>query len=139
MMAPCDRTPWSKPSSSWRSADLEPELLTGPQARRRLAPYAKAEKLVAFGVTTMSRRVNDAATVAKATGTSMGKAKGVVATGKVLASSGELTSALRHGRISLDQAAVIASAEESAPGAAADLVRVAKEQNFHVLRDKARR
>jgi 5-methylcytosine-specific restriction endonuclease McrA len=121
------------------NADLEPELLSGAQARGKLALYAKAERLVAFGFAALSRRVDDAATVAKATGTSMGKAKAVVATGKVMADSGELTTALQHGRISLDQAAVIASAEDSAPGAAADLVKVAREQNFHALRDEARR
>ncbi len=38
-------------SSSWRrrNADLEPELLIAPAARRMLAAYAKAEKLAAYG------------------------------------------------------------------------------------------
>ncbi len=44
-----------------------------------------------------------------------------------------------RGDISLHQAHEIATAEESAPGAAKELVAVAQEQPFHVLRDKARK
>ncbi|MQB00093.1 MAG: hypothetical protein GEU78_07325 [Actinobacteria bacterium] len=121
------------------NAGLEPELLTAAQARKALATYARAQKLVAFGIASVSRKVDDADAVAKTTGTSVGKAKAVVATGQVMAWSGELTSALQHGRISLDQAAVIALAVESAPGAAKDLLTVAKEQNFRALKDEARR
>src|SRR5918995_2311747 len=121
------------------NADLEPELLTVAQARKVLAVYAKARKLVDYGVTATSRRVDDAEVVARTAGTSMSTAKAVVATGKVMGTSGELTSALQHGRISLDQAAVIAAAEDSAPGVAGELLKVAKTQNFHSLKDEALR
>jgi hypothetical protein len=121
------------------NADLEPELLSAPVARKLLAAYARAEKLAAFGVAALSRKLADATELARVTGTSMGKAKGVVTTGKVLATSPELSGALQHGDISLDQAGEIAAAEDSAPGAAAELVAVAQEEPFHVLRDKARK
>lgn len=62
-----------------------------------------AEKLVAYGIAALARRL-DEAEVARATGSSMGKAKGVVATGKAMADSTDLTTALQQGDISLDQA-----------------------------------
>jgi 5-methylcytosine-specific restriction endonuclease McrA len=121
------------------NADLEPELLAAERAQELLASYARAERLAAYGVATLSRKLDDVSALAQATGTSLGKAKAVVATGKVLAGSEELSSAFKHAEISLDQAAQIASAEESAPGAATELVAVAKTESFHSLRDKARK
>lgn len=121
------------------NADLEPELMTVPEARERLRIYAQVRRLADFGVAALAAKVESAAEVARVTGTSMGKAKDTVATGKVLGSSGELSSALKHGDVSLDQACEIARAEESSPGAATDLLTVAKEESFHVLRDKARK
>jgi 5-methylcytosine-specific restriction endonuclease McrA len=94
---------------------------------------------VAFGIASLSRKLDDASSVARMTGTSVGKARAVVATGKVLASSPELGAALQHGDISPDQAAQIASAEESAPGAAKQLVPIAQHKSFHELKDEGRR
>ena len=121
------------------NADLEPELLSAPAARRLMAAYARAGKLAAFGVAALSRKLDDALELATITGTSVGKARAIVATGKVLGTSGELSAALEHGDVSLDQATEIASAEQSAPGVAAELAGVARTQPFHVLRDKARK
>ncbi|MDQ4095598.1 MAG: hypothetical protein M3174_05260, partial [Actinomycetota bacterium] len=121
------------------NAGLQPELLTSDAAKDLMARYARAEKLAAFGVTALSRKVAEPAQVARVTGTSLGKAKAVVTTGKVAAQSEDLSSALQHGEISLDQATAIAAAEESAPGSARALVAVAQEQPFHVLREKARK
>lgn len=64
------------------NAKLQPELLAAPDARRWLALYARAEKLSSFGVAALSRKVADASEVAKVAGTSMGKAKAVVETGR---------------------------------------------------------
>ena len=119
------------------NADLEPELMTVTQAKERLATYARAQRLVAYGVAALARRVDDAGEVARATGTSMGRAKDTVATGKVMSDSGVLGEALKGGEVSLEQATEIARAEASAPGSAEELVSVAKEGSFHVLRDKA--
>ena len=121
------------------NASLEPELLNLEHARQVLALYARVVKLGQFGVAAVARRVDNTEQVARATGSSIGKAKAVVATGKVMQQSDELSMALQQGEVSLDQAATIASAEESAPGAAAELVRVAKEESFCVLKDKARK
>jgi hypothetical protein len=56
-----------------------------------------------------------------------------------MSESDDLSAAMQHGRISLDQAAEIATTEESAPGVAAELVAVAQKEAFHVLKDKARK
>ena len=121
------------------NASLQPELLASEAARRLMARYAHAEKLAAFGVTALTRKVAEPSQVARVTGTSLGKAKAVVTTGKVAASSEDLCSALQHGEISLDQATEITQAEESAPGSARALVEVAQKESFHVLKDKARK
>lgn len=121
------------------NADLQPELLAAADARKMLASYARARRLIDFGIAGLSRKVNDVSEVAKATGTSTGRAKTVVSTGKVMAQSADLTSALQQGDISLEQAGEIASAEESCPGAAKSLVAVAQRESFHVLREKARK
>ena len=121
------------------NADLEPELLTAATARKLLESYARAEKLAAFGLAALARKLDDVSEMARVTGTSLGKAKAVVTTGKVMVSAGELGAALQQGHISLDQAAEIARAEESCPGAAKELVAVAATEPMHVLRDQARK
>ena len=86
------------------NADLEPELLTSQAARNRLAAYARAEKLAAFGRTVISRKIDDADVLARATGTSVGKAKQVVETAKALKDAEVVAEAFAGGVISLDQA-----------------------------------
>jgi hypothetical protein len=120
------------------NASLEPELLPAQDAREILQSYARAEKLAAFGVAALARRI-DASEVARATGTSLGKAKDIVATGEAAGIAPELGEALRHGEVSLEQAAEIAGAERSAPGSTEHLLSVARREAFHVLREKARK
>lgn len=120
------------------NTDLEPELLTGAQKREALELYARVEKMGAFGLTTLGAAVKDPAAVSKVAGTSMGKARKIVATGQTVAGSGELASAMRAGAISLDQATAIAPAVDTVPEAAAELVDVARSEAFHVLKDRAR-
>ena len=108
------------------------------QAREAMTIYAQVAKLGEFGVAALARRVDDAAQVAKTAGTSIGKAKAVVQTGKVLGESTDLSLAMQQGNVLLDQASEIASAEQSAPGAAKGLLKVAAEESFHALKDKAR-
>jgi hypothetical protein len=121
------------------NANLEPELLSSGAARRMLETYARAQKLAAFGVAALARKLDDASELAWVTGTSVGRAKETVATGKVLGGSEPLGDALKHGDISLDQASEIAKAEESAPGVATELLGVAQKDSFHVLRERARK
>ncbi|MDP9235680.1 MAG: HNH endonuclease, partial [Actinomycetota bacterium] len=54
-----------------------------------------------------------------------------------LCDSEELKNALCRGELSIEQAAAIASAEGSSPGAATELLAVAREQPLHALREKA--
>jgi hypothetical protein len=69
----------------------------------------------------------------------VGEASDAIATGKVLRDCAPMDQALAHGDISLDQASEIGKAEQSAPGSAMDLLAVANEESFSVLRHKARR
>ncbi len=121
------------------NADLDPELISIPEAKRQLESYAKAQRLGAYGVAALARKIDDAERLAKITGTSIGKARETVATSKTLGDSRDLSTAFQMGTISLDQATEIAKAEASAPGSAKELLRIAKKESFHVLRDEARR
>ena len=107
--------------------------------RQLLEVYARAQRLAAFGVAALTRKIDDAAEVARVTQTSIGAAKDAVDTGRTLASNSELDQAFRSGALSLDQASEIAKAERSAPGSASALVDVAASRPFHVLREKARK
>lgn len=120
------------------NADLEPDLMSQDEVEHAFELYSRAEHLVAYGKAMLARRM-DEAKVARLAGTSIGKAKAVVATGNAMESSPELSQALQHGDVSLDQAVEIASAVQSAPGAAKELLKVAQAGAFHVLRDEARR
>ena len=120
------------------NSGLEPELVSVPDAKTCTALYAKLNRLSSFGVTAFAHK-QDAADLARVTGTSMGKAKDMAATSEVLASSRPLDSALRKGEVSLDQATEIARAEEASPGSAKELLKIAKTESFHVLKDEARR
>jgi hypothetical protein len=121
------------------NADLEPELMTAAAAREALARYARIEKLASYGETALSRKVDDAATIARMTGTSMGKAKETVETAKRLRDAEEVGAALQTGEISFEQAVEIAKTEQSRPGSAQELIDTAKKEPFHVLRDESRR
>jgi HNH endonuclease len=121
------------------NAQLEPEVLPAPLARRLMAGYARVEKLAAYGVTALSRKLDDASQLARLTGSTVGQAHDVVNTGKTLGESKELRDALCRGEVSFEQASAIASAERSSRGAATELLTVAREQPLHVLREKARK
>ena len=120
------------------NSGLEPDLVSEPDSKTCVRLYARLNRLSAFGVTAFARR-QDAARLAQLTGTSMGKAKELAATSEVLGSSRPLDSALRRGEVSIDQANEIARAEEASPGSAKDLLKIAKNESFHVLKDEARR
>src|SRR5687768_6027746 len=88
------------------NANLQPELLSAERARELMAAYSKAEKLVAFGIAALSRKLNEEE-VARVTGSSVARAKTVIETGRVMAACEELSSAMQPGDVSLDQAAAI--------------------------------
>ena len=121
------------------NANLQPELLTIAGARERLEVYARAGKLIDYGIAALAARIDDATSLARATGTSVPQATDTIATGKALHDSASLADALKHGDISLDQASEIGKAEASSPGSATELLPVAAKESFSVLRHKARR
>ena len=121
------------------TAGLEPELLDSATARVVLARYARVCKLGDFGVAAVARKVDDATTVARATGTPLGHAKATVELGCNLKAAPELANALRTGAVSAEQAKEIASAEASVPGVVEELVAVANDEPFHAFRGRARR
>jgi 5-methylcytosine-specific restriction endonuclease McrA len=121
------------------NADLEPELTSVPEAKEGLEVYARLQRLAGYGIAALAGRIDNAASLAQVTRTSIGQAKDTVATGKVLKEAPELGVSLQQGDISLEQATEIARAEESAPGSAAGLLEVAQEQPFHVLRERSRK
>jgi 5-methylcytosine-specific restriction endonuclease McrA len=120
------------------NAGLDVDLVPADTVRDLLAAYARAEKLAAYGRTALARKL-DATEVARATGTSVGKAKATVETAKALCESDNVSDAFRAGDISLDQASEIAKAEEAVPGVASQLLEVADKESFSVLREKARK
>ena len=79
------------------NARLRPDELTRPQARSLIEAYGRIVKLGGFGVASLSPGVADPAAVARASGSSIPKARDAVATGTTIGSSPELDAALRQG------------------------------------------
>ena len=121
------------------NAELEPELLDSSSAREVLEIYARARRLVDYGVAAVSRKVDDDAAVSRAAGVPVGQAKATIELGRNLKAAPELGAALASGAVSAEQAREIASAEASVPGIAEELVAVANSEPFHVFKDKARK
>ncbi|HWL65946.1 MAG TPA: hypothetical protein VNP73_08230, partial [Actinomycetota bacterium] len=92
------------------NAGLEPELMPARDTQTVLkkCARARARALLDFTIASLSRKQDDPERLARVTGTSIGKAKETVATGKAIADSGELSMALQQGQVSLDQASEIA-------------------------------
>ncbi|MCA1831800.1 MAG: hypothetical protein LC750_03510 [Actinobacteria bacterium] len=121
------------------NATLEPAALTADERREALRAYAQAQRLASFGVTALARAARDEAELARTTGTSVGEAKTTLETAKVIEEAPELRAAMRQGEVSLPQAAEIAKAEAAAPGAARELVPLARMSSFQVLKEQARK
>ena len=119
--------------------DLEPEVLDAHAVRELLSRYAKAKKLVSYGETMLAAKLDDTAAVARATGSSLGKAKAAVDTGNSLKGADHVREAFKSGEISLDQASEIAKAEQASPGSSTKLLKVAQEDSFQALREKSRK
>jgi len=108
------------------------------ETEQLLAWYARAERLAAFGTAALSARLGDAAKLARVAGTSVGQARRVIDTGRAVAGSAVLTEAMQCGAVSVAQADVIARTAVVAPGAVEELVAVARDESFQVLKDQAR-
>lgn len=121
------------------NARLRPDELSRPDSRAILDAYSKAQKLCGFGMAALAPSVDDPTVVARTTGTSVGRAREVLSTGAVLKGAPALGEALQKGKVSLDQAAEIARAEEASPGCSRELLKVARDDSFQVLKDRARK
>src|SRR5688500_2696930 len=121
------------------TAGIEPELFDSSSARAMLERFDRVRRLGDYGVAAFARKVDDAAVVSRATGTSVGQAKATVALGKDLKAAPELGAALAAGVVSAEQAKEIASAEASVRGITEELVKTAASEPFHVFKDKARK
>jgi hypothetical protein len=117
---------------------FRPDLVDRASAARLVSVFAQGEKACAAGTALLARLVGDAAALARTTGTSVGKARAVIGLSQCLRDTPDLYRAVRDATVSLDQATEIAKAETAAPGSAADLIGVAREQPYHVLREQAR-
>ena len=121
------------------NADLSPGLYSKARRRSLLERYARLEKLAAFGKAALAAQVGDAAALARVTGTSVGRARQTIETGRRLEETPQLGEAVRHGEVSLDQAEEIAKTEAVRPGSVDRLLETARTDSFHVLKDEARR
>lgn len=117
---------------------LQADIVDRGVAARLVGLFARGERICAAGTALLARRVEDASLVARTTGTSVGKARAVIGLSERLRDTPALASAVRTAEVSLDQATEIAKAETAARGSAEALVDVARNEAFHVLRDRAR-
>ncbi len=117
-------------------------LLSGVRSRADaealLACYVRVEKLAAFGKATLAARVGDATSLARAAGTTVGQARRVIETGRRVAAEPRLAQAARKAEISLDQADEIARTSTVAPGCVDDLLNLARNESYGVLKQRAR-
>lgn len=121
------------------TAGLEPELVEASLARSLMEEFVGIGRSVDFTVAALAPKVHDPAAVARSTGTSVGQAKATIEMGYNLKAAPELGEALKSGAVSIEQASEIARAEASAPGVVDELVKLAKDQPFIVLKETARR
>ena len=120
------------------NADLAPGLCSARRKRALLERYARAEKLAAFGIATLSAAVDDPVDLARLSGTSVGRARQTIDIGRRLEEEPRLAEAVRRAEVSLDQAGEIAKTEAVSPGATDELLDVARNQDFHALKQQAR-
>jgi hypothetical protein len=120
------------------NAGLTPRLHSRADAQALLEWYARVERLAASGKAMLAARLGDAEALAKASGTSVGKARQTIETARKVEDAPRLAEAVRRAEVSLDQAGEIARTAGVAPAAVDDLLRVARAGSFGALRDRAR-
>ena len=121
------------------NSGLSPETMMSADARELLATYTKVQRLAAFGITALTRKLRNAEDVAAVTGTSVGQARATMETARALEAAPELASACQEGGLSLEQASEIAKVATVAPETVDGLVEVARTQSFGVLKDEVRK
>jgi 5-methylcytosine-specific restriction endonuclease McrA len=120
------------------NSGLSSELRSRAEAEALLQLYVRAEKLAAFGKATLAARVGDATRLARVSGVSVGQARRAIETGKRIAGVPRLAEAARQAVVSLEQADEIARTSTVAPGCVDDLLNLARNESYGVLKQKAR-
>lgn len=128
--------------------NLEPEVLEAASAAKLVEEFAAIERLGAAGKALAARRVADSGAwrasgerspahwMAKATGTSVGSAIGVLETAARLSELPATDHAVRSGRLSEAQAREIASAAAASPQSEDGLLRAAHTDGLAGLKDR---
>ncbi|MGH9087251.1 MAG: DUF222 domain-containing protein [Acidimicrobiales bacterium] len=118
------------------AADLA-EVLSRVERQAGALRLALCRRVTEAGAHRLLGERDAASYAARLSGTSIAKAKGDLALGERLAALPEVTEAVRQGRVSTDQAKVIAAAAEADPGTTGELLRSAEEDSFSDLRRRS--
>lgn len=134
-----------------RAAQFDASRCNGSEAREVLGRLSTVEKACAAARLRAATRVDEcgayratnhrsaASMMAEATGTSAGAAAAALEAAEALADHEVLAEAFRRGELSPSQVQAVAPAATANPGAAADLLRVARTGTLRQLRDTARK
>lgn len=129
-------------------ADFEPAVFDGDGAASLVERFTKLERLAATGKALAARRVADSGAwrrdgdrspahwMAKATGTSVGRAVGVLETAQRLSELPGTAEAARLGRLSEEQVREIASAAAASPVSENELLSAAASESLSGLKEK---
>jgi hypothetical protein len=128
---------------------FDPALVSAADATVAVGEFAEMERLAAAGKMLAAKRVADAATwkasgdrspadwLARASGSSVGEAAGVLETAEQLRALPATEEAVRAGRLSPGQARAVAGAAVVDPGSEGRLLDLAGRTTFKGLRDEA--
>ena len=131
--------------------DFEPEVFDGKAAAQLVQRFAHLERLAAAGKGLAARRVADSGAwrsggdrspahwMAKATGTSVGQAVGVLETAERLTELPATDQAVRAGQLSPEQAREVASAAAASPAAEEKLLSSASRESLRGLKEECAR
>ncbi|MCU1488181.1 MAG: protein of unknown function endonuclease [Actinomycetia bacterium] len=131
--------------------ELDAALLTGPQAVRLLDWFAEIERLAAAGKALVAGRAAEtnqwrsggdrsaAEWLGKRTGTTPGQARKALETADRVKALPKTSEALREGRLSIDQAALVSDGATADPGAEDELLRAAGRESVRELRGRTDR
>ena len=133
------------------AAGFDAAGLTPEQARTQLADVARIKASVSALEALLAARSAESGTwkeagfrsaadrLAREMGTTPGVARDVLGTGRRLFAQPEVARSALHGDLSAQQAALVASGAEAAPGRRRDLVRQAREGSLSELQDEVAR
>jgi hypothetical protein len=129
---------------------FQPEVYSGEECAVLVEELATLEKVCTAARVRAAARAGEAGAhrergfadvsdwLARASGSSMSAAKAALDTAAALEQQPEVKAALEAGDLSLAQARELVKTEAACPGAAAELLDVAKEQSLKTLKDEAR-